>query len=73
MEEINTMAIHTSHTTDTNHTKNIIVTCYTSTISLTVSLLRIPTILLILLQGAPGCIPWGIVNTYLNDWNTTLH
>jgi len=53
MEEINTMAIHTSHTTDTNHTKNIIVTCYTSTISPTLSLLRIPTILLILLQGAP--------------------
>jgi predicted MFS family arabinose efflux permease len=71
MEEINTMAIHTSHTTYSNHTNNIIVTCYTSTISPSLSLLRIPTVLLLLLQGAPGCIPWGIVNTYLNDYLST--
>ena len=32
------------------------------------SLLSKPTLLLALLQGAPGCIPWGIVNTYLNDF-----
>ena len=32
------------------------------------SLLSIPTLLLALLQGAPGCVPWGIVNTYLNDF-----
>jgi MFS family permease len=34
----------------------------------TLELLRIPTVLLVLLQGAPGCIPWGIINTYLNDY-----
>jgi predicted MFS family arabinose efflux permease len=32
------------------------------------SLLSKPTLLLALLQGAPGCVPWGIVNTYLNDF-----
>ena len=31
-------------------------------------LLKTPTVLLALLQGAPGCIPWGIVLTYLNDF-----
>lgn len=33
-----------------------------------VSLLSTRTIVLLLLQGAPGCVPWGIVNTYLNDF-----
>jgi hypothetical protein len=32
------------------------------------SLLSTPTVVLTLLQGAPGCVPWGIVNTYLNDF-----
>lgn len=32
------------------------------------NLLSTPTVLLALFQGAPGCIPWGIVNTYLNDF-----
>jgi MFS family permease len=32
------------------------------------SLLSTPTVLLSLFQGAPGCVPWGIVNTYLNDF-----
>jgi MFS family permease len=32
------------------------------------SLLSTPTLLLALLQGTPGCVPWGIVNTYLNDF-----
>ena len=32
------------------------------------SLLSTPTVILSLLQGAPGCVPWGIVNTYLNDF-----
>jgi len=31
-------------------------------------LLKTPTVVLALLQGAPGCLPWGIVNTYLNDF-----
>ena len=31
-------------------------------------LLKSKTVLLTLLQGAPGCIPWGIVNTFLNDY-----
>jgi hypothetical protein len=32
------------------------------------SLLSCRSVVLTLLQGAPGCIPWGIVNTYLNDY-----
>lgn len=31
-------------------------------------LLRTPSIALILLQGVPGCIPWGIFYVYLNDY-----
>ena len=31
-------------------------------------LLKTPSVVLALLQGAPGCLPWGIVNTYLNDF-----
>jgi len=32
------------------------------------SLLSTPTVILSLLQGAPGCVPWGIVNAFLNDY-----
>ena len=32
------------------------------------SLLSTPTVVLSLLQGAPGCVPWGIVNSFLNDY-----
>jgi predicted MFS family arabinose efflux permease len=32
------------------------------------TLLQCPSVLLGVFQGAPGCIPWGIVNTYLNDY-----
>jgi predicted MFS family arabinose efflux permease len=31
-------------------------------------LLSTPTVLLALLQGATGCIPWGILNVFLNDY-----
>jgi hypothetical protein len=31
-------------------------------------LLSSPTVVLALLQGAPGCVPWGVINTYLNDY-----
>jgi len=31
-------------------------------------LLRCKSVALILLQGAPGCLPWGVVNSYLNDY-----
>jgi MFS family permease len=31
-------------------------------------LLSTPTVIFALLQGAPGCVPWGIVNTYLTDF-----
>jgi MFS family permease len=34
----------------------------------TYKLLSTPTVLLALLQGAPGCIPWGIINVFLNDY-----
>lgn len=27
-----------------------------------------PSVVLLLLQGVPGCLPWGIVNTFLNDY-----
>lgn len=33
-----------------------------------VELLSTKTFVLSLLQGAPGCVPWGIVNTFLNDF-----
>lgn len=32
------------------------------------SLISTPTVVLSLLQGAPGCVPWGIVNSFLNDY-----
>ena len=32
------------------------------------NLLRTPTVLLCFLQGGPGCVPWGIVNSFLNDF-----
>jgi MFS family permease len=34
----------------------------------TYKLLSTPTVVLSLLQGAPGCIPWGIINVFLNDY-----
>jgi len=33
-----------------------------------ISLLTTPTVALSLLQGAPGCVPWGIINVFLNDY-----
>ena len=32
------------------------------------TLLRCPSVVLAIVQGAPGCIPWGIINTFLNDY-----
>ena len=32
------------------------------------NLLSTPTVLLAVVQGAPGCIPWGIINVFLNDY-----
>jgi MFS family permease len=31
-------------------------------------LLSTPTVLLAVVQGAPGCIPWGVLNVFLNDY-----
>lgn len=31
-------------------------------------LVSTPTMLLSLIQGAPGCVPWGIINVFLNDY-----
>jgi MFS family permease len=31
-------------------------------------LLRTPSALLVFLQGIPGCLPWGMVYTFLNDY-----
>mmetsp|Transcript_23591 Transcript_23591/g.55902 ORF Transcript_23591/g.55902 Transcript_23591/m.55902 type:complete len:337 (+) Transcript_23591:742-1752(+) len=33
-----------------------------------INLLSIKTLRLTLLQAAPGCVPWGIVNVFLNDY-----
>lgn len=33
-----------------------------------ITLFKTPTCILAFLQGGPGCVPWGIVNTYLNDY-----
>ena len=33
----------------------------------TKELLQTKSVIFALLQGAPGCVPWGIVNTFLND------
>lgn len=41
---------------------------YAQHLSTTKELLTSKTVLLTLFQGAPGCIPWGIVNTFLNDY-----
>jgi Major Facilitator Superfamily len=35
------------------------------------ALFQTPTYVLALLQGSPGCLPWGVVNTYLNDYLST--
>lgn len=32
------------------------------------TLLKCPSVVLAILQGIPGCLPWGIINTYLNDY-----
>lgn len=29
-----------------------------------------PTLILALIQGIPGCVPWGVIGTYLNDYLT---
>ena len=31
-------------------------------------LLRTPSVLLAFAQGIPGCVPWGVINTFLNDY-----
>lgn len=33
-----------------------------------INLLSTKTVALSLLQGAPGCIPWGVINVFLNDY-----
>jgi len=32
------------------------------------TLIRTPSFVLLVLQGAPGCVPWGVVNSFLNDY-----
>ena len=33
-----------------------------------IALMRIPTNLYIFIQGLPGCLPWGVLLTYLTDY-----
>eukprot|EP00980_Cylindrotheca_fusiformis_P025145 scaffold13202_cov126-Cylindrotheca_fusiformis.AAC.2 len=40
-------------------------TRYTRTLR---NLLSTPTMILAVIQGAPGCVPWGVINVYLNDY-----
>ena len=44
-------------------TKNDSIDC-----KLFLRMLKQPTIVLALLQGIPGCIPWGVIGVYLNDY-----
>jgi hypothetical protein len=32
------------------------------------TLFSTPTVLIIYLQGIPGCVPWGMIYVYLNDY-----
>ncbi len=41
---------------------------YASHFQTTKELFQTKTVVLTLIQGAPGCVPWGIVNTFLNDY-----
>jgi len=41
---------------------------WTKHLRTTYKLLSTPTVVLSLIQGAPGCIPWGIINVFLNDY-----
>ena len=34
----------------------------------TINLCKTKTVLLLVIQGIPGCVPWGIVNVYLSDY-----
>jgi MFS family permease len=65
------LASPTDHSGQINYESQIIVDkslgCNERWITFT-ELLSTPTVILALLQGAPGCVPWGIVNTYLNDF-----
>jgi len=31
-------------------------------------ILSSPSVVLVMLQGAPGCLPWGVINSFLNDY-----
>jgi hypothetical protein len=63
---------HQNH--DHDDTTTDVVRASTSTVGMSIywrtfaSLLQTPTVVLSLLQGAPGCVPWGIVNSFLNDY-----
>jgi predicted MFS family arabinose efflux permease len=35
------------------------------------ALLSTRSVMLIFLQGAPGCVPWGMIGSYLNDYLAT--
>lgn len=41
------------------------------TVEAVVNLFSIPSVALIVLQGVPGCIPWGMLYTYFNDFLST--
>ena len=64
MEEITNSVINEA---DEQHEETI---HYSETIecSKVLKLLRTPTVLLIFVQGFPGCIPWGMIIVFLNDF-----
>jgi predicted MFS family arabinose efflux permease len=57
---------------DNSQPASVLQQFYRRRIAPTLSALRVlcqtPTVMLALFQGAPGCLPWGIVNTYLTDF-----
>jgi MFS family permease len=61
----NDVPVHTRTDADVAQLRNHILLQQWSTVLL---LFSTPTLLLALFQGAPGCVPWGIVNTFLNDY-----
>ena len=60
--------IHSSSTNDGKSCIRGVYGGYIKTFQSTMQLIRTKSVLLLLLQGVPGCIPWGVVNTYLNDY-----
>jgi MFS family permease len=47
---------------------NVSYTAEAVTVSKLLAMFRTPSLLLVFLQGLPGCLPWGMIGVYLNDY-----